>query len=178
MPSSFETECSFSYSDSVVESLGISEEDLMVSYWDEERLAWSRVECSLDKERNCLTFTTRHFSLWALADINNSVVASVAAVESALPEAFSLKQNYPNPFNPSTIIRYHAAKSANVALRIYNILGQEVWTLAKRHIPEGDYEARWEGTDNFGNPVASGIYIYRLETDAGFLSTRKMILLR
>jgi len=96
---------------------------------------------------------------------------------SNLPTVFSLHQNLPNPFNPTTRISYSAPKHGNVIIRIFNTLGQEMKVLVDGdHLP-GHYNVIWDGTDNSGNDVASGVYIYTLKTNE-FIKSRKMILVR
>ena len=63
-------------------------------------------------------------------------------------------------------------------LKIYNILGQEVRTLVNKQMPAGNYDVQWDGTDDFGNMVSSGIYIYQLNKGNGFINTKKLVLLR
>lgn len=91
--------------------------------------------------------------------------------------ATALRQNFPNPFNPTTRIAYTLARSSRVALRIYDVSGRLVKTLVDGSMPAGNYEEIWNGTDNGGGRVASGVYFYRLSAP-GFVSTRKMVLLR
>ncbi|MFQ5768938.1 MAG: FlgD immunoglobulin-like domain containing protein [bacterium] len=97
--------------------------------------------------------------------------------EHVIPAQFRLLQNYPNPFNPETRISYEVAKPARVVLQVMNLLGQEVRTLVDEEKPAGFYEVMWDGRDNHGQRVASGVYLYRLET-RGFVQTRKMVLLQ
>jgi len=82
----------------------------------------------------------------------------------AVPEGCSLAQNFPNPFNPSTTIGFSLSSPAHVRLRVYNMLGQEVATLLDRSCLSGTHQAVWNGLDDSGNAVPSGIYVYRLET--------------
>lgn len=95
-----------------------------------------------------------------------------------IPHDFTLYQNYPNPFNPETTIEFSLPLSTYITLRIYNILGQEVKTVISEQLPAGMHEVKWDGTDNFGNKVSSGIYIYRMETGNGYVKTRKMVFLK
>jgi hypothetical protein len=92
--------------------------------------------------------------------------------EKPLPKEFALDQNYPNPFNPSTLIRYTLPKETSVSLKVYNTLGQEVFVLAEGVQKSGEYEVRLDV-----GSLASGTYIYRLNTD-DFTSSKKLILLR
>jgi hypothetical protein len=101
------------------------------------------------------------------------------------PLTFALAQNYPNPFNPETRIVYSLPLTGKVSLKIFNLLGQEVITLVNASMAPGKYVETWQGRNRAGNPVASGVYVYRLEikdsNDEGvslFVRTRKMILLR
>lgn len=94
-----------------------------------------------------------------------------------IPLAYSLAQNFPNPFNPSTTIQYVLGHSAHVELVVYNMLGQKVKTLYSGVKGLGTYVAEWDGTNNDGQKVSSGIYFYRLHTDE-FSDARKMVFLK
>jgi hypothetical protein len=93
------------------------------------------------------------------------VVTSVHERGNSVPTSFNLEQNYPNPFNPSTNIRYHLQKPAQVSLRIYDTMGREVRTLVDRRIAAGVHQETWDGKDNASRPVSSGVYYYRLRAD-------------
>ena len=96
---------------------------------------------------------------------------------SILIDDFMLAQNYPNPFNPVTIIFFESPKAVQISLAIYNLRGQLVRTLVSGEALPGRQQVFWDGTDNNGRDVASGIYIYQL--NAGELkATKKMILLQ
>lgn len=88
-----------------------------------------------------------------------------------------LSQNYPNPFNPHTIIAFDLGKAQNISLDIYNTKGQLVRNLATGQMGEGNHRVTWNGKDNTGRSLASGIYFYRLKTES-YSSTRKMLLLK
>jgi len=88
-----------------------------------------------------------------------------------------LSQNYPNPFNLATTIRYQLPKESEVSLKIYNILGQEVRTLVDQVQRASTYAVNWNGKDNKGRDVASGLYFYRIQV-GHFKQTQKMILMR
>lgn len=94
-----------------------------------------------------------------------------------VPQATRLEQNYPNPFNPTTSIKFSLKKSSDVALKIYNSAGQLVKTLVDGKKEADYYDVQWNGVDEVGKPVSSGIYFYRLETD-DFSQTKSMILLK
>jgi hypothetical protein len=92
---------------------------------------------------------------------------------------FKLAQNYPNPFNPMTRIGYELIKPVKVTLRIYDMRGREVKTLINEDQTAGPKFVLWDGRDNWGNPVSSGVYIYRIQMgDSAIPVSRKMILIR
>ncbi len=102
----------------------------------------------------------------------------ISGSNSNTPQRFALHQNYPNPFNPSTTIRFDVARQGKVALRIYNILGQEVATLVDKRLVPGQYDVQWNA-----NGMASGVYFYHLIVDAAgkadqFVQSRKLILMK
>ncbi|HGY55492.1 MAG TPA: T9SS type A sorting domain-containing protein, partial [Caldithrix abyssi] len=88
------------------------------------------------------------------------------------PALFSLEQNYPNPFNPETVIRYQLPEAGPVQLSVYNALGQKVQELVNEKQEAGNYTVKFNG-----QTLASGVYLYKLQTGNNVL-TRKMILLR
>jgi len=90
---------------------------------------------------------------------------------------FSLKQNYPNPFNPTTSIEFLLPKSGEIKIEIFNILGQRVRTLVEQHFKAGYQKVEWNGKDDSGIEVASGVYFYKLQTE-DFTKTKKMVLVR
>ncbi len=97
--------------------------------------------------------------------------------EENLPMVFDLRQNQPNPFNPKTTIRFSLPKSEHVVLRIYNAKGRLVKTLMDEVLPAGRNEAIWVADDDRGRNVASGVYLYLLET-ASETSTRLMTVIK
>ena len=97
-----------------------------------------------------------------------------------IPESTALLPNYPNPFNPETWIPYHLATDADVALTIHDIHGRVVRVLDFGHQPAGIYQSRaraayWDGKNELGEPVASGLYFYTL-TAGDFTATRKLLI--
>jgi hypothetical protein len=96
---------------------------------------------------------------------------------SLLPEGYRLYQNYPNPFNPMTDIRFDLPIASKTELKIFDILGREIRELVNFRLPAGNHKYIWDGTDNNGANVSSGIYLYRLKA-GDFISSRKMILLK
>jgi hypothetical protein len=93
------------------------------------------------------------------------------------PEKEMLHQNYPNPFNAKTTIEYSIPYDSFVILNIYNIIGKKVRSLTKDSVPEGRHLVVWDGTNDNGVLVSSGIYLYKLET-AHTTIVKKILLLR
>jgi hypothetical protein len=98
-----------------------------------------------------------------------------------LPKAFALGQNYPNPFNPSTTIAYDIpddqASSVQVQLKVYNVRGQVIKTLVNSAKDAGHYVVQWDGRNDNGEAISSGVYFYRIKA-GDFVTTRKMVLLK
>jgi hypothetical protein len=108
------------------------------------------------------------------------VVTSTEDDQSAPEQPFlsALIGNYPNPFNPETTVIFTIAKSGNVDLSIYNLKGQRVRTLANRQFLTGEHSLIWNGTDDSGTSVGSGIYFYKLSINNLTVSTKKCILMK
>ena len=88
-----------------------------------------------------------------------------------------LGQNYPNPFNPTTQINFSIPKTVFVSVKVYDILGREIYTLIGEKLTPGDYNVNWTSIDNNGDYVASGVYFYRLAA-GDYIEAKKMILAR
>jgi len=99
------------------------------------------------------------------------------AEEAALPEKFALSQNYPNPFNPSTTISYALPEKTTVRLTIYNMLGREIRTLVNRVEDAGYKSVVWDGLDQRGQLISTGVYIYKIQA-GNFTQTRKMVFVK
>jgi flagellar hook assembly protein FlgD len=94
-----------------------------------------------------------------------------------LPTTFDVAQNYPNPFNPTTTISYQIPQVSDVKLVIYNVLGQKVRTLVNDRLEAGYHSVVWDGRNELGQTVSSGVYIYRFEA-SDFTKTLKLMLLK
>jgi len=123
---------------------------------------------STDAEGNSSEFSANAYSPDALL---------VEDSEAPLPFDFALSQNYPNPFNATTRIVLSLPRKAEAALAVYNVLGQHVRTLVGDVLSAGDHEIIWDGTDESGTEVASGVYFYRLVSENQRL-VRKVVLLK
>ena len=97
--------------------------------------------------------------------------------ENKLPIKFTLHQNYPNPFNPTTNIQFDLPKSTDVKLVIYDIIGRQIRTLVDMEMKAGYKSVVWNGENNFGKQVASGIYIYRIVSENNIV-TMKMLFIK
>lgn len=107
----------------------------------------------------------------------DTVITLSVGDRRARPDQFALHQNYPNPFNPSTMIEFELNNSGPVSLAVYNLLGQKVRVLVSGNRSAGTHRVLWDGDDEHGNLVASGVYFYRLEF-GGTSKTEKMVLIR
>ena len=103
--------------------------------------------------------------------------AVVESQDATVPATFTLDQNYPNPFNPATTIRFDLLLSEEIDLAIYNLPGQKFATLAQGLQEAGTYTLRWDGRDDDGRDLATGVYLYRLKAGER-VETRKLLLLR
>ena len=94
-----------------------------------------------------------------------------------VPGRFQLYDNYPNPFNTTTLISYDLPAAVHVTIDVYNTLGQRVARLVERRQSAGHHVVQWEGNDDRGNPVSSGIYHCHMRAEE-FVSSRKMVLMK
>ena len=110
--------------------------------------------------------------------VGNKQYLNEMNLESAeMPENYKLYQNYPNPFNPSTTIKFDLPKPDKVYLDIVNILGRVVRVLIDDNLPAGPHSYTWDGLNETGSKVASGVYFYRIKTER-FISNKKMMLVK
>ncbi|MFQ5824126.1 MAG: FlgD immunoglobulin-like domain containing protein, partial [bacterium] len=109
---------------------------------------------------------------------NSNFISDEISDNALIPTDFELSQNFPNPFNPVTSIRYGLPRSEKVTIRIFDLLGREVLTLIDGEKKEAGYHViSWNGRDNKGSPVASGLYIYYI-ISGKFSQSRKMLLIK
>ena len=109
---------------------------------------------------------------------DDATTDELEAYEETLPAAFSLEQNSPNPFNSSTAINFDVPQAADVAMEVYNLAGQKVAILVDGVRQAGSYQIQWDGKDDAGHELASGVYMYRVRSDGVELATRKLLMLR
>ncbi len=127
-------------------------------------------------------YPTAHEGIY-IDDIKVSCYGNSSVKETepkTFPEYFKLSQNYPNPFNSTTVINYKIPKSINNSLlqiQIYNTVGQKIKSLVNEQKQPGNYHVLWDGTNDKGEPVSSGIYFYRMDVKNRFRDVKKLILL-
>jgi hypothetical protein len=118
-----------------------------------------------------LSTTSDHYPVWTRFKFG--VITSNDEEMLDTPGTVTLKQNYPNPFNPSTVISYTLNSSTNVSLNVYDITGRKIATLVNERQTAGVQEVSFDASS-----LASGVYIYRLQTTEGSTLTKKMILVK
>lgn len=140
-----------------------------LSHWSPTTSPDQLMEPSYTGPRHDLGLTARLF-----ADIGWPV--TVSAVQDG-PAPVALRQNVPNPFNPATRIGFSLSEPAPVTLTVYDARGRRVKTLVDASLGAGAHDVVWDGCDEGGSPVGSGVYFYRIETGS-FVASRKMVLLK
>jgi hypothetical protein len=112
-------------------------------------------------------------------DVSIDVIGTTTGVagRNDVPASYELADNYPNPFNPSTTIEYGVPEGGAVSLAIYNVLGQKVRTLVQDYKPAGRYQITWDGLDETGRHVGTGVYLYRM-TAGQTAVVKKMLLVK
>jgi photosystem II stability/assembly factor-like uncharacterized protein len=133
-------------------------------------------------ETNLVAITSTPGGDIFIAAVNSAIVYSSKILNGVkIPidglKGYALNQNYPNPFNPSTTIEFTIPKSANVNVKIYDILGKEVKSLINDKFDMGTHKIAWDGKNNFGSSVATGIYYYKINSN-DFVSVKKMMYLK
>ena len=101
----------------------------------------------------------------------------LSTIGEGIPTEFALHENYPNPFNPTTTLRFDLPELSDMTLIIYNMLGQKVKTFSMQSIPAGYHSVTWDATNDLGQQVGAGVYLYQLRANQ-FVKTKKMVLLK
>jgi len=109
--------------------------------------------------------------------INNNIGIEETNSETVTPHAITLFQNYPNPFNATTTIRFQIRQSEQVTVTVFDILGHQISEITNRLYKAGSHQILWDGKNQQGQAVASGLYIYRIEA-GDFVQGKKMLLLK
>jgi glucose/arabinose dehydrogenase len=156
---------------------------------DVEQQAWQIVDIPLEMmrvvepmERVRLFGNTRGtFYIDEMRLVTPAAPSITAVGDTPVPLAFDLGQNYPNPFNSSSVIPFRTSIDGDVRLEIFDIMGRRVVALLADFLPAGSHRATWDGRDDKGHPVASGVYVYRLQAptpDGWIQATHKLALMR
>ena len=112
------------------------------------------------------------------SEFSEVVEVAVLAIDNQVtPDVFALHQNYPNPFNPTTQIKYVLAEDALVSVDIYDVMGKKIKSLMNTNQSSGSYSLRWDATNNIGEAVSAGMYIYTIQASK-YRATKKMVLLK
>lgn len=145
------------YSDIQLQGFNIDESSIAVKYWNAQSNSWVGLnDVTVDAENNTVTVSTSTVSTYfALTGADNPVAIGEPG---ALPGGFALKQNYPNPFNPETTIEFTLQENAQVALSIYNVLGQKLFEVLNEPRTAGLHQVKFDGS-----LLTSGIYFYELK---------------
>ena len=120
---------------------------------------------------------------WCLSDVDYDGNVEYHSLQlmgvssTNIPEQFILYPNYPNPFNPVTTIRYDLPKESLVDITVYDMLGNVVYNLVNTNQSSGYKSVQWNATNNLGEPVSAGVYLYKIQAE-NFVDTKKMILLK
>ena len=114
---------------------------------------------------------------WGVYQLSPGSPTVVEQGDAGLPAACELGQNYPNPFNAGTVIRFSIPAATKATVTIHNLLGQTVRKLVDERIEAGVHSARWDGRNDAGQRMSSGVYVYRLQT-AQSTMTRKLVLVK
>jgi len=140
-------------------------------------------EIKLRKTNNALNINGNNPTDFSKIAAGNNNIRHFAVVlekveeEKQIPDVYFINQNYPNPFNPSTTIEYGLPEEGNITIEIFNVLGQRIKTLVNDIKIAGYYKVTWNGDDNYGIKVASGVYIYRMKSKL-LIASKKLILLK
>ncbi len=149
-------------------------------YQDNEKISikvWSKTDdteyevpvISLSKDNNSLQFGKGVLCELSLESFD---------MQERIPEKYSLSQNYPNPFNPETSVKYQLPEAGNVSMVVYNAVGQKIRTLVNEHKQAGSYTVTWDGCNDRGLQVGSGIYFIRMKAGRKFVEMKKIVLIQ
>jgi hypothetical protein len=164
-------------------SLGPFEKLWRLKEYDDGSLPWlspfegQNFQPNQEQYAHAYDSATGVYAVVEYAILINSKSSAVPEEETNIPGHFELFPNFPNPFNNETVIKYNLSRPVEVSLVIYNILGQKVRTLVQDEKQNGTMNVAWNGKDDSGKEVSSGIYFYRLKAGE-YTQTKRMVLLK
>ena len=157
---------------------GFNEDSLVVAGLNPLNGELEALPSTLNKSARTLTTDyTKSFDTYVVASKSTTLIVGVDDPVAEVPRHFSLEQNYPNPFNPSTAIRFTVPVASDVLLRIYNLRGQQLRTRVDMRYVAGQHTVMWNGQDNYGQPVSSGVYFVQMRAGE-FVTVKKAALVR
>jgi len=169
------------YKPELMEELGLEVEDLAVFFYNPDGTydPAGILNIVLDTTENRIYAEVSHFSQIVAGDKNlYATTGNASRVAGVIPVQSLLYPNYPNPFNPETAFRFDVGgKAQDVVIEVYNTVGQRVAVLLEKKLEPGQYSAKWDGTNQAGQAVGSGVYLIRMKTSSVSL-TRRMVLMR
>ena len=152
------------------------EQSIRVFKWDEQLRTWNLLGGTASIEDNEVNSSVVEDGTYAAFTTASPTGIDDDPVDN-LPYEFSVSQNYPNPFNPVTTIEYSVPSRTEVTIEIFNVLGQKVRILVNETKSAGTYRVEWNGLDEIGGPVSTGVYLYRFQA-GDVVQTRKMLLIK
>ena len=154
-------------------ALGMIDTPDVVSFYSKENLILEGGFNSTVQFHNS-GYATNH-NVWPSISID--IQDNLSVDDKLIPKTFALHQNYPNPFNPNTNIRFDLPKNTKVQIIVYDILGRLIKNIINKNQNAGFKSVQWDGKNNFGRKVPSGVYLYSIEA-GDFNQTRKMLLIK
>lgn len=153
------------------------EATLAAYHWVDATTGWILIGGTIDTVQNTIYAPIAQTGIYAA--FTNQIITGVEDDEygDILPYQFELSQNYPNPFNPVTTIEYSLPERSSVTIEVFNVVGQKVRTLVDRVESAGSYTVTWDGTSSSGQPVSTGVYLYRFQA-GDHVESKKMLLLK
>jgi hypothetical protein len=149
-----------------------------LKYWSEDAEIWVAIDgTSIDGTLQTVSLESNSIETYYALFYATEGSTGILSQDAATPHEFSLAQNYPNPFNPTTTISYQLNERSLVKLTVYNTLGHEVRALVNAVKDAGSHQATWNGRDNLGNALPSGVYFYRLAVNDQ-VQTRRMVFMK
>jgi len=143
------------------------QENLIIARLQDNK--WNPLNSSVNRENGTVSAETDKLGIFQIFLMDKPF--------TGIPLRYELLDNFPNPFNGDTVIRFSIKFDNMVNLKIFNLLGEEIRTLKSEFLSAGSYSVSWDGKNNHGSDVASGVYMYRV-TSGNFGSVKKMLLIK